>query len=119
VFCDQPLECQLTFDYRSSSDLPACWWATETSRETLCAICSLKLNAERPENIDAPARPRLPVLLVLRHGSRDLAVNQPVAAVHIVVVTARSGALGKEGAHMLDRWERPHGAALGRGRHCE
>lgn len=41
-----------------------------------------------------------------------------MAAVNIVVVTTRSGALSKEGAHMLDRRERLHRAALGRGRHC-
>ena len=42
-----------------------------------------------------------------------------MAAVHIVVVTTRAGALSEEGAHMLDRRERLHRAALRGGRHCE
>ena len=35
-----------------------------------------------------------------------------MAAVHIVVVPTRSGALSNEGAHMLDRRKRLHSAAL-------
>ena len=40
-----------------------------------------------------------------------------MAAVHIVIVAARSGTLSEEGAHMLNRRERLHRAALDRGRH--
>lgn len=87
------------------SNQPACWWSTEPSSETLLAIGRLNLDTERSKNIDAKASSRLAVLLVARHGSSNLGINQPMAALDIVIITTRANALDDEGLDGLDSGE--------------
>jgi hypothetical protein len=84
------------------SNQPACWRSTKASSEALLAIGRLDLNAERTKDIDAKVGSRLAVLFVTRHGGSNLGVNQPMAALDIVVVTARTNALNDEGLDGLD-----------------
>lgn len=84
------------------SNEPACWWTTETGSEALLAICRLNLDAEGAKDIDAEQSSRLAVLVVSRHRSRNLRVDQPMAALDIVIVTARTDALDDEGLDGLD-----------------
>lgn len=103
VFCDQP----------------ACWRPSKTSCETFCSIGGLNLHAERAKHINAPACARLPVLFVLGHGRGDFAVNQPVAAVDVVVVAAGTRPLRDESADMLDGRKAARRASFDVGRHLD
>lgn len=103
------------------SNEPACWWTTKTGSEALLAICRLNLDAEGTKNIDAKRCSRLAILVVTRHRSRNLGVDQPMAALDIMIVTASTNTLDDEGLDGLDCGEavyRGHdgGIQLGKGR---
>ena len=83
-------------------DQPACRRPSKSGCEAFAAIGTLDFDTKGAQNVDAPAGTGFPVFLILGHGRGDLAVYQPMATVHIVVVAARAGALGDEGADMLD-----------------
>jgi hypothetical protein len=67
-------------------DQPACGWTTKSSSEALRSICGFELDTEGSKDIDAPRCPRLAVLFILAHGRADLAIDQPMSAMYIVVV---------------------------------
>lgn len=79
--------------------------SSKASSETFGAICGLDLYAERSQHIYTKTRPRLAILFVAGHGSRDLGVNEPMPTFYIVVVTSRANALDDKGLHSLYRGE--------------
>jgi len=101
------------------SDQPACGWPSKASSKAFGAIAGLEFHAERAQDVDPPARSRLPVLLILAHGSGNLAVDQPVSASNIVVVSAAARALGHECADMFDGRKGAHAARSCCGSHCD
>jgi hypothetical protein len=92
---------------------PTSWWATEASREAFRTVCCLNLDTERTQDVDAKISSRLAVLRVVGHWCGNLGVNQPVTALDIVVIAARSYALDQECLDLFDPWERADVAASG------
>lgn len=86
-------------------DKPARRRPTKASGEALGAVRSLDLDAKGAQHVDAPGSARLAVFLVARHGGGDFGVDEPMAALDIVVVAARANALDQEGLDLLDGGE--------------
>lgn len=118
---DDNFKVQLTLAYEKPLKMlcnqPARRRSSKSSCEALGAVRGLNLNAKGAKDVDAPARPRLPVLLILRHRRRNLRVYQPMAAVHVVIVSARARSLGDEGADMLNSRKTARGGRGGSRRH--
>lgn len=96
---------------------PACRWSAEASCESFGAVRSFKFHTERTQHVDAPACPGFPILLILRHRSRNFAVYQPMASMHIVIVSTRAWTLCDEGANMFDGRKATRSAAINGRRH--
>lgn len=98
-------------------DQPARWRSSEASGEALGAIGRLDFDAEGAQHVDSPAGSGFPILLVLGHGSGNLAIDQPVAALDIVVVTTRANTVDDKGADGLDGGEGASGGGSVCGSH--
>jgi len=87
---------------------PTSRWPTKPSRETFGSICSFEFNAKGSQDIDSPSCSRTSVLLILRHGSGDFRINEPMAAFDIVIITTRTHSLDYERLDILDGRELSH-----------
>ena len=58
----------------------------KASRKALRTIGGLDLNTERSQHVDTPGSTRAAVLRPLGHGSRNVAVDEPVAALNLLTL---------------------------------
>lgn len=64
---------------------------TKASRKALRTIGRLDLNTERSQHINTPGSARAAVLRPLGHGSRNVAVDEPVATLDLLTLLAPRG----------------------------
>jgi hypothetical protein len=95
------------------SSQPAGWWASKSGREAFGAIRCFDLDAEGAQDVDAEVCAGFLVLRVVGHGGCDFGVDEPVAALDVVIVTAGAYTLDQEGLDFFDPGEGSDGVGGG------